>query len=239
MLFYENGKSESVFVVRFVVTENQFLSVYYEQKAGHQLDINSFVYINFNIPAVDLINQIEQFYIINNKPDTLKHVRSVAGTNIDIAKQFDLDVNKCYLAGLLHDIGIVMKPEDMIHYAEDIGMDIDESENKYPFLLHQRISKNIAEQIFRNEDTDILSAIECHTTLKANPGKYDMSLFIADKLSWDQEGKPPFYNQVKSALAQSLESACLQYMTYMLENDMILYPHRQFVEARIFLENQI
>ncbi len=60
---------------------------------------------------------------------------------------------------------------------------IDEAELKYPFILHQKISRLLANTFFNVEDERILSSIECHSTLKANPTSYDMALFVADKLS--------------------------------------------------------
>jgi HD superfamily phosphohydrolase YqeK len=100
----------------------------------------------------------------------------------------------------------VVAPGDMLAYAMEKGWHIDEAENKYPFLLHQRISKTIAEQDFGVTDEQILSAVECHTTLKTNPSAYDMALFIADKLAWDQEGEAPFYSAVNDALNQTCYS---------------------------------
>ena len=58
-----------------------------------------------------------------------------------------------------------------------------------------------------------------------------MSLFIADKLAWDKRGIPPFYEEVDSALDISLEAACYKYMEYMVEDDMILCPHDNWIEA--------
>ena len=58
----------------------------------------------------------------------------------------------------------------------------------------------------------------------------------ADKLSWDQNGKPPYDNLIKKALTQSLETACLYYITYALENQMILFPHRWLVDAKAHLD---
>jgi HD superfamily phosphohydrolase YqeK len=55
-----------------------------------------------------------------------------------------------------------------------------------------------------------------------------MALFVADKLAWDQDGLPPFYTVVSDALKQSLEAASLAYMDYIVENKMILYPHKWF-----------
>lgn len=58
-----------------------------------------------------------------------------------------------------------------------------------------------------------------------------MSLFIADKLAWDREGIPPYYEEVDAALAISLGAACYRYMRYMVDNDMILCPHDNWIEA--------
>jgi HD superfamily phosphohydrolase YqeK len=112
---------------------------------------------------------------------------------------------------------------------------IYKAEKRVPIILHQRLSKVIAEEDFHITDEKILSAIECHSTLKVNPSDYDMALFIADKLAWDQNGKAPFYDVVADALKQSLEKASLVYMNYIVENKMILYPHEWFEESVTFL----
>lgn len=58
-----------------------------------------------------------------------------------------------------------------------------------------------------------------------------MALFIADKLAWDREGVPPFYEVVDNALAISLESACYEYMKFMVDNNMLLCPHDNWTAA--------
>ena len=73
---------------------------------------------------------------------------------------------KCSQRSLLHDISAIFSPDDMYKYVKELGYQIDPSEEKYHFLLYQRISKEIAYGYFHIEDEDILSAIECHTTLK-------------------------------------------------------------------------
>ena len=52
---------------------------------------------------------------------------------------------------------------------------------------------------FGIEDNEILSAIECHTTLKKNYSDIDLVLFVADKIKWDQEGKPPYLDGLLQA----------------------------------------
>ena len=199
------------------------------------MEIRDFEYIKIAPPAT-LEERITGTYLLNGRPKTLKHVQEVADTCVRIADQYGLDREKCRIAALLHDIGAVMKPEDMMNYTISRSIPLDEAEKMYPFLLHQRVSRMFAEDVLGVKDEDILSAVECHTTLKSCPGEYDMALFIADKLSWDREGVPPYFNEVERGLQLSLESASLAYITYTMDNGMILHPHRWLLKAKEYLE---
>ena len=195
---------------------------------GGQMMLTEIPYVK--VPAVsgDLITDVKALFQSNNKQNTFNHAKAVAEMNMKIADRYELDKDICELCGYLHDISAVVAPGDMLAYAIKKGWHIDESERKHPFLLHQRISKTIAEQNFGVSNEQILSAVECHSTLKMNPSAYDMALFIADKLAWDQESEAPFYSVVNDALNQSLEAASLAYMDYIVDNKMILHPHKWF-----------
>lgn len=192
---------------------------------------DEFSYVKTEILSGDIREDVKNLLSLGGKYHTYIHVSNVAEQNALIAKAYGLDRDKCVIAGLLHDVSAVIKPEDMLRYAYANGFTICEAERKYPFLLHQRLSKICAAQYFHITDEDILSAIECHTTLRKDASKYDMSLFIADKLAWDREGVPPFYEEVSAALELSLEAACFQYMEYMIRHDLILCPHDEWIAA--------
>ena len=198
---------------------------------------DNFSYIKTEPLSGDIRTDVKNILLINGKSKTYIHVANVADRNALISKTYDLDHDKCVIAGLLHDISAIIKPEDMLKYAYENRLDVCEAERKYPFLLHQRLSKICAVEYFNISDEEILLAIECHTTLKKCPTKYEMSLFIADKLAWDREGIPPFYEEVNAALDISLEAACYKYMEYMVDNDMILCPHDNWIEAYEQLKN--
>lgn len=195
-------------------------------------------YINFN--SLDMSGQIrediEKIFRVSNKEKTLEHSINVAKTSIIIAEKFNLDKRICEIASYLHDISVIISPTDMLQYAKDKNWYIDKAEEKYPFLLHQRCSVELAKEVFNIKDNKVVDSIGCHTTLKLNPTQYDMALFIADKLSWDQDGKPPFYDLVKGELNKSLQHASLAYMNYIVENKLILYPHKYFIEGKKWLE---
>ncbi len=198
---------------------------------------DNFDYIKTQPLSGDIRTDVKNILLINGKSNTYIHVANVADRNALISKTYDLDHDKCVIAGLLHDISAVIRPEDMLKYAYENRLEICEAERKYPFLLHQRLSKICAVEYFNISDEEILSAIECHTTLKKCPTKYEMSLFIADKLAWDKRGIPPFYEEVNAALDISLETACYKYMEYIVENDMILCPHDNWIEVYEQLKN--
>ena len=203
------------------------------------MNINNYKYVNVTEIINDTVVDVNKFLLENNKEKTLKHVMDVANTNSEIAEKYGLDKNMCILSGYLHDISAVIQPNDMLTYMVENNLFIDESERKYPFILHQRISRLLAKTFFNIEDETILSAIECHTTLKSNPSQYDMALFIADKLSWDQNGAPPFYDILIENLSLSLEKACLSYINYIIDNGMILHPHSWLTESKEYLEKAL
>lgn len=196
-------------------------------------------YVKYPRLTGDAAADVREILERNGKAKTFVHVRNVAEVSRGIARQFGLDEEKCAVSGLLHDISAVLAPADMLNYAEENGFDLCDAERKFPFLLHQRISRIAAEEAFGIRDLDVLTAIECHTTLKEAPTGYEMALFLADKLAWDQDGAPPFYDEVKNALNRSMEKACWEYMRYMNDNGKVLCPHTNWDLAYEWLEKRV
>lgn len=118
----------------------------------------------------------------------------VAEISIELAKKYELNIEKCIIASLLHDISVIMIQDQMYAFAKENNWTIDLAEEKNHFLLHQRLSRVIAQKEFCILDEEILSAIECHTTLKKNSSDYDKVVFIANKIAWDQKGNLSIVN---------------------------------------------
>lgn len=169
------------------------------------------------------------------KAATWRHVQGVSDACAVIAAQFGLNEEQCRLAGILHDISAVVPAPEMLRYAQEHNLPLDEAELNHPFLLHQRLSATIAREYFGIADEAVLQAIACHTTLRAHASRLDMALFLADKIAWDQPGEPPFWASIKAALQVSLEHACQVYINYVMDNGMILQPHQDLLSAREWL----
>ncbi|EJW16375.1 hydrolase (HAD superfamily) [Paenibacillus alvei DSM 29] len=63
-------------------------------------------------------------------------------------------------------------------------------------IIHQKLSKVMARDIFGITDNEVLDAVGCHTTLRANATQLDLVLFVADKIAWDQQGTPPYLKEL-------------------------------------------
>ncbi len=105
------------------------------------------------------------------------------------------------------------------------------AEEKYHALLHQRVSKIIAQEEYGITDSVILNAIECHTTLRKNASLYDKVVFIADKISWDSKGIPSYDDLLKSGSVETLDEACYLYIKYQFDNNLLVMPHQWLIEA--------
>lgn len=179
----------------------------------------------------DIISSIKNKYLSNNKEDVLKHVEDVAGIAIGLAKAYNLDIAKTKLAALLHDISGIMTLQEMYDFAIMKGLEIDPAEEKYHALLHQRVSKIIAQEEYGIADSDILNAIECHTTLRKNASMFDKVIFIADKISWGQKDVFSCDELLKSATIESLDEACFLYIKYQFDNNLLVVPHQWLIAA--------
>ena len=109
------------------------------------------------------------------------HTLGTADWAKELAKQFKLNQDKAYLAGLLHDCAKCFPNEkllDIIHKH----LDVEECEMLNYKTLHAPVSAYIAETEFKITDKEILSAIRWHTLGKLDMTDFEKIVFIADKI---------------------------------------------------------
>jgi predicted HD superfamily hydrolase involved in NAD metabolism len=188
-------------------------------------------------PTGKIENDIKAFLLKYNKEFTYKHSIRVANEARKIAKIFYEDEEKAAIAGCLHDISAIFPNEERIAVAEEFGIEILQEEREFPMIIHQKLSRVIAKEVFKVEDKEVLNAICCYTTLHKHATKMDLVLFIADKLEWDQIGTPSYLIEVKKGLEKSLEHAAFVYISYLWERkDTLKVIHPWLEEAYWYLK---
>lgn len=128
------------------------------------------------------------------------HTLGTANCAKELAKQFGLNQDKAYLAGLLHDCAKCFSNEkllDIIHQH----LDVEECEMLNYKTLHAPVSAYIAETEFNITDKEILSAIRWHTLGKLNMTDFEKIIFIADKIEPNTRDKE-YSDKIRELLFQ-------------------------------------
>ncbi|MBI4928006.1 MAG: bis(5'-nucleosyl)-tetraphosphatase (symmetrical) YqeK [Anaerolineae bacterium] len=151
----------------------------------------------------------------HGREHTLAHCARVAGEARRLAERWGVNAAAAETAGWLHDISAVVPPNQRLWAAEQAGLEVLPEERQVPAILHQKLSVVLAKTLFSVSDPAVLSAIGCHTTLKAGASAFDQVVFLSDKLVWDQSGDPPYQAALRAALEHSLEAASLVFLNYL------------------------
>lgn len=165
----------------------------------------------------DLKSDVYQFLLSNHCPKTAEHCMEVGAESRRVAGIVGADQEQAEIAGWLHDISAVFPNDQRIDAARELSIEILSEEEAFPMIVHQKLSKVMAERIFQIKDVAILEAVGCHTTLRSHSTQLDQVLFVADKIAWDQNGEPPYLQQLKEALEVSLPHASFCYLHYLWE----------------------
>ncbi len=163
---------------------------------------------------------------------TADHCLAVGTEARHLARANGVDEARAELAGWLHDISAIIPPSRRLRAAEQLGLAVLPEESAAPMILHQKLSAAIAREMFGIADEPALSAIGCHTTLKANASALDKVVFLADKLRWDQAGDPPYLAALRTACDRSLDQGAACYLDYLWQRrNKLPVVHPWFVEA--------
>ena len=157
-------------------------------------------------------------FLAHNMRQTAKHSSQVTKKAIELAERFGEDPEKAETAGVLHDISVIIPNDKRVEAAESLGIGLFEEEKEFPMIIHQRLSRKFASLYLGVDDKEILDAITCHTTLWQNPTRLDMIIFLADKISWDQPGDPPYLTLLEESMELSLEKGAFAMVKYMMDN---------------------
>jgi predicted HD superfamily hydrolase involved in NAD metabolism len=165
-------------------------------------------------PAAD----VERFYRVVERLDTLAHVTQVAAEARVLAAQLGADRQTASLAALAHDLAAVVPATQMIAVAEDMGLHVGGADRAIPMLLHGPIAAAALVDKLDVSDRDLLNAVRYHSTLRAGASTLEKIVFLADKIAYDPTS--PHSGEYVLALraASSLDDAALVYLDFTLDN---------------------
>jgi hypothetical protein len=99
-----------------------------------------FDYIALPPLSGDTVADLRAVYLANDKAHTAAHAGNVAAAIAGIAPGTASTRGPASWRPTATISPPSSRPEDMLRYAGEQGMDLDPAERKYPFILHQRFS---------------------------------------------------------------------------------------------------
>ena len=161
------------------------------------------------------------------KPSRYEHSIGVMETAAQMAKHFGYDVKKAQVAGLLHDCAKNLDSERALQQCKKYGLQVDEIMANAPGLLHQLLGPSVAMHEFCLDDEEVLNAIGCHTTGRAEMTVLDKILYLADFIEPNRsafDGLEKLRKLCKKDLDAAMEYALELSIKFVLSKGDLLHP---------------
>ena len=125
------------------------------------------------------MDRLEQVVISLLKPSRVKHVLGCRDTAVELAKRWGADVTDAARAGILHDVTKAIDGPLQLTLCAAYGKLLDDFSKRYPKTLHALTGSMVAKRIF-GENEAVVSAIEFHTTGRADMTLLEKIIYVAD-----------------------------------------------------------
>lgn len=112
-------------------------------------------------------------------PNRVNHVLGCRDTAVELARRWGANETDAGRAGLLHDITKALDGPLQLTLCAAYGKMLDDFSRKYPKTLHALTGSLVAREIF-GENEAVVSAIESHTTGKADMNLLETIIYVAD-----------------------------------------------------------
>ena len=165
----------------------------------------------------------------NLNEERYEHSLGTADCAKDLAQKYNLNSEKAYIAGLLHDCAKCFSTEKLLSIIEDYHLDVEDIEKMNYKTLHAPVSAFVAEKDFGVTDDEILSSIRWHTIGKVEMSNFEKIIFLADKIETrtrEPEHAQPIRDKLQGAngLNEALLKCYRQTIKSLVDRDLKICP---------------
>ncbi len=137
------------------------------------------------------------------------HTIGVMYTAASLAMRYEYDIEQAMLAGLLHDCAKCIPDKEKLAICRKNAIQMRDIEIENPFLLHAKLGAYIAKEQYKISDSEILHAIEVHTTGEPAMNLLDKIIFVSDYIEPARD-KAPNLVQIRKLAFCDLDAAVLK-----------------------------
>ena len=115
-------------------------------------------------------------------PHRYQHSLGTAAEAEKLAKHWQIDSQKAYLAGLLHDCAKNKSTDEMLRLALLHNIPVDEWTKEHTDILHGPVAAAMLEEEWGINDNEIADAIRTHTVPEEDMSDLAKIIYLADKI---------------------------------------------------------
>lgn len=168
--------------------------------------------------------------------DRINHSLNVADCAIKLSEIYNIDSNKAYIAGLVHDCAKYLQKDEMDEYINKYEIYLDELEDGNLALSHSVIGAFIAKYEFGIDDEEIIDAIKYHTTGREDMNLLEKIIYMADLIEdgrdfpiVDRLRELTYGKDIDKALLVSFDNT----IKFVIDNNQLIHPRT--VSARNYI----
>lgn len=130
------------------------------------------------------INEITDSLRVCLDEERFEHTLGVADMCVVLAQKYDVDKDKAYLAGLLHDCAKCLEKSELLEILEanKVELKLDECEFVNSKTFHAPAGAIVAQSKYGISDSEILSSIRWHTLGNVNMSLLEKIVYLSDKI---------------------------------------------------------
>lgn len=162
------------------------------------------------------VQEIKGILKIRLSKKRYNHSMNVAEAARHLAKLYDGDEDKAYLAGLVHDICKEIPIDEQLLLAKKCGRNFTEIESAVPPLYHSAAGAWYCEDVLHIMDEDILNAVRYHTTGRENMSRLEEIIYLADLTSRDRDYKD--VGKMRKLAEQDINRAMLEALSFSVKD---------------------
>ena len=161
------------------------------------------------------------------KPSRFLHSEGVAETAAFLGERFQLDIEQCRVAGLLHDCARQYSDKQLQAEADRRGISYGEVDKAMPLLLHAYVGASLVKEDYGVTDQAICQAIFRHTVGGAGMTELDKVIYFADMIEPNRD-----YPQVEelrrlsrlASLDEMFFAGLVQSLNFVLRKGSLVHP---------------
>ena len=160
-------------------------------------------------------------------PERFRHCMGVEKAAIQLAKRYDVDLEKASTAALLHDYAKELPKQQLLLLARKYNIVVDDIIQTSLGLLHGPVASWLVKEKFKITDVQILDAIKNHTVGAKRMSKLEKIIYLADLIEETREFSG--INTIREAAMNNLNEAMRMALTcevvYTMQHCRAVHPN--------------